>query len=405
MVELISANARSIRDLNRQMTQFGQLASQITWLSSYIQSRILFATADMRTIIDEFTHRRVATLEVAEIFNLTELRGIDPRETEFISTTLLSSQTLRFVFNVRLTATDTSVYNLHAFRYWDNLTHTPTMMEYHGSRMVVFNKTANCIRGLEENTEQGIMVDCPAFNFVDPNINIWRKIVTTNDVYSQDISTFKRTSRANYVYCFPYNITIEGQTTRCPILMFKLPVDKAFVTGNLTYTPMVRKIKLSRIEHHFIESISLGHFNENSLASSDVTMFDRIQQLTRTNEELIIQQKQSITITKNGSIWWSTILFIAALVLITTCLIVWNLHLSQGLQTSSKQVASDVAELKNYDRISCVNCVKNTSQTQVVQQTSSSDGKPKVEVGRDESITINVHPTSRPLPNIKPTIL
>ena len=406
MIDLIAANARSIRDQNRQMSQFVHLSSQLTWLSSFIQSRILFATADLRTVIDEFTHRRVATLELSELFNMTELRGVDPLETEFISVQSISQQTLRFIFNVRLAAVDTSVYHVHAFRYWDNLTLTPTMMEYHGNRFIIYNKTSNCIRGLEDTPERGIMMDCAVANFVDPGVNVWRRVVTTKDIYSQDITTYKRTPKMNYIYCFPFNITVDGQTTRCPTLMFKLPVEKAFVTGNISYVPQIRRIKVSRMEHNFIEDVSLGHFDENSLASSDVTMFDRVQQLTELNAQLLLEQQQSITITKHGSTWWSTILLVLALVLITIGLATWNLRLSKTLQSRSKQVANDVAELKTYERISCVNCAKNTSNaTSIVQ--GLQDGRPKVEVGRDESIVINVNPGSRPLPTIhsKSTIL
>jgi len=398
MLDLIKSNSKSIREQNRQMIHFAQLSSQITWLSTYIQTRIMFAAADIRTIIDEFTHHRVATLEMSELLNLTKIKNIDPVDTEFVSVTRLAKQTLRIMFNVRLKSPDTHVYRVHAFRYWDNLTHVPTMKEYQGSHYVLYNSTSNCSKGLEDVSERAVMDDCYTKNYRDPNLNIWRSLITTREIYNQDISTFKRTPHCNYVYCFPFNITIDGETFRCPSLMFKVPVELPFKINNISYIPMIRRIKMSHIEHSFIEDIPTGHFDESSIATSGAHMFDRIQELTMINDQLVQREQTSITIAKHGIAWWSTILTVGILILITICLSIINLRSSKILREQGNQVASDVAEMKIYDRISCVSCMKNASQNTQIVHGAGADGHAKVELGRDESITINVNPSSRLLP-------
>lgn len=372
MIDLIQENSRSIREQKRQLTQFAQLSSQLTWLSSYIQSRIMFATSDLRTIIDEFIHHRVATLELSELFNMTELRGIDPQETEFVSATKLSDRTIRFKFNIRLNSPDTSVYRIHAFRYWDDLTNTPSIMEYHGSQFVIYNKTSDCMRGIEETTERNIMADCSEYHFKDTNVGpqMWRKIITTENIYSQDIASYKRTTSCNYVYCFPFNISINNELIRCPTLMFKLPLDKAFTIlskRNTSYIPRINKIKLSKQER-FIEDVSVYHFNESTIAASDVAMFDRVQELRRLNSELRQEHERSITIVRHGWTWWLTIFIATGALTVTLALVTWNIRMSHQVKKNNKSMAKDVAEIKLYDKLSCANCAANKREAAMMQE-------------------------------------
>ena len=116
ILEMVANNTRSIREQKRQFGHFVQLSSRITWLSGYIQTRIMMVSTDLRNVIDHMIRGNVATLELSEIFNITALRQIDPRDTEFVSVSALTPSTLRFKFNVRLRAADTFIYQVHAFR-------------------------------------------------------------------------------------------------------------------------------------------------------------------------------------------------------------------------------------------------------------------------------------------------
>lgn len=356
MLDLIKQNARNIREQRRQISHLAQLSSETTWLSSYIQSRIIFASVDLRTIIDEYIHRRVATLELSELLNITAIREVDPIDTEFVSVKRLATNTLRFTFNIRLKSKDTNVYHILAFRYWDNLTYTPTMMEYHGSKFVLFNKTSNCSLGLEDIPERAVMEECSTPNYRDSKTNIWRSLITTRDIYNQDISTYKRSWLVNYIYCFPFDIVIDGEKFRCPSLMFKLSTKKAFKIKNQEYKPNFQLHKFIHRERNFIEDIPTGHFDQTSIAMSDVKMFDRIQELTDQNLALIHTQETSVTILKHGTAWWSTIVLVGLLIIVAIVLTFLNLSLSRKLHVQSTKVASDVAEMKNYERTYNITC-------------------------------------------------
>lgn len=228
MLDLIKSQTRSVREQQKQLSFYQQLSSRLTWLSSYINTRLVFASADLRSVIESMRHGKVSTLELADLFNQTDLRDIDPRFTYFTSVKPVASHTLRFKFIVHNIDKNTHIFKIYAFRYWDNLMFTPQLLEYHGSPYVLYNKSINCLKGLEDLTETLIFDECSIVNYHDPKLNIWRVLIQTQDVKSQDVSSYKRTATANYIYCFPWNMVIDREEIRCPTLMFELPVDKPF---------------------------------------------------------------------------------------------------------------------------------------------------------------------------------
>lgn len=269
----------------------------------------------------------------------------------------------------------------------------PKLMEYHGPPYVIFNKSANCLKGLEDVTETLLLDECATSNSHDVSLKLWRVLITTHNVTSQDVSTFKRSPGYNLIYCFPWSITIGDETVRCSTMMFQLSDDISFKFRNQIYIGRKRKLVNLRFETPFVTDVpAKAHFSSGSLANSDVLMFDRIQELTRSYEKLSDEHEVSIVVSKHGTAWWTTIAFVATLCLGLIVLTVMNYNLSQRLHLTNKVLASDVAELKTYAPVSCVNCARSQSSpvqtTQVVTSgLSSSDkkDKPNFEVGCSEN--------------------
>jgi len=107
MVELIRNNTISIHEQNRQLLYFSELSSRFTWLASYIETRLMFATSDLKEVIEKYGHRRVATRALSNLLNLTEIAEIEEQDTEFISISFVTLQTIRLKFNVRMVSKDT----------------------------------------------------------------------------------------------------------------------------------------------------------------------------------------------------------------------------------------------------------------------------------------------------------
>ena len=104
--------------------------------------------------------------------------------------------------------------------------------------------------------------------YVDEGVNHWRSYATKN-IYEHDLTSVKRTAHYNYIQCFPYSITISNVTLRCPTLTFKLSTSVEFSVRNYTYVPLTRKVKITRVEHRYIDDISMAHFDKDSLSVND----------------------------------------------------------------------------------------------------------------------------------------
>lgn len=113
-----------------------------------------------------------------------------------------------------------------------------------------------------------------------PEVGKWRVLISTNDILNnhKSVSIIKAIN-FNYVYCFPYKITIADGTYRCPIRMFKVPIDLGFTTLNKTVLAVKRKLHiLSDVDKLFIDDVHIGHFPNSSVATTGIEMYERIQE-------------------------------------------------------------------------------------------------------------------------------
>lgn len=385
---------RDLREQQRQLQVLTDLLPTVSWSSAFVQSRITQGASDLRTIIDEYSSGRVACKEMANLLNLDELREIDNYDTRFESiTSLPGPANYLFKFTVRKKSKTTFVYKVGAFKFWDNLTEVPTLMEYRGHNYLIHNETNNCLKAIEEPTQRAVLEVCTEQNSTDPRLQVWEKLVQTRDVYSNKHNCqVKRTLLYHYIYCFPFNITLKLGTFRNPPHVYRLPINEAFVLPMMNYTPVVRRLDINGpFEFPAIDSIHLGHFPMNSDAIDEVKWFDKIQHLLAENQKLTDERDQSISIEKHGTAFWFLIIFIVLLTLATAGLILYNITLNQTTTRGHHRIVHELSELKsNYCEVKtvCTGCSPRPKDTTMKE-------KPKIEVGKDSSITINVN---RPLP-------
>lgn len=118
-----------------QIQQIISVLPRVSWSSSYIQSKITTASADLQSIIDKYMHgNQVATKELARMFNIEVLRDVPESDTKFISSHRINEDTINMKFVVRERSRDTSVYMVGALNYWDNLIAMPALKEYRGHK-------------------------------------------------------------------------------------------------------------------------------------------------------------------------------------------------------------------------------------------------------------------------------
>lgn len=399
VIEIIKNNSITLRE-QHQINHLTQMSTRYTWLATYIETRLLFATADLKSIIEESRHGRVATAALSNLINITEIADIDNRDTAMLSMHMISPQTIRFRFNTRVKSKDTLIYRVHAVKYWDNLTEIPQLMEYQGPKFVVYNTTINCIKGIDEPIERAVSEECSQTNFADPELSTWRVLISTRDIYNnhKSVSIIKAVN-FNYVYCFPFNITIVDGTYRCPTKQFKVPVNIGFNTLNRTVTATKKKLRIkSDIDRLFVDDVHISHFPNMSIATTGVVMFDRVQSLLKQVEDLNFQQQNSVSIEKNSKMFWIILSVLILLMTTIVAIILYNLSVTRRSHKEFKQqgnlITRELTDLRKTYKIPG-NTVTNQSSL------STSTLKPRVAVEGD--VTINISKSSRPLPELPET--
>jgi len=152
-------------------------------------------------------------------------------------------------------------------------------MEYRGHKYLIYNRTSNCLKAIDEPSQIAIIEVCNIANFTDPRLQVWEALTTTRDVFSHpNTCQVKRTLL--YIYCFPFNITLESGTVRAPPYPFRMSICKAFEIPIMEYRPVIRKLNLTGPnELPAVDSINIGHFSIASEAINQAAWFDKIQSL------------------------------------------------------------------------------------------------------------------------------
>ena len=391
---LMGLNAHQ-RQLENQMNHLAYLMPRISWISAYIQQRITTAAADLRTVVDEYSHSRVACKEMAIFLGLTELREVENADTKFESIQRLNKNQLRLKFILRKRSMDTFVYKVSAFRYWDNLTETPSLMEYRGYNYLIHNETSNCLKAIEEPSQAAILEECTEHNYTDPRLTMWEKLIETRDIYHfNHTCQVKRTLEYNYIYCFPFNITTKMGVFRNPPHVFRLPLREAFELPVMKYTPVIRKLNISGpFEFPAIDSTHISQFPMGSEAVDESKWFDKMQALMVKNEQLIASKEKSISIEKQGATFWFLIVLIIILVSSTAGLTLYNLKISEKSTQRHAKIACDIMEMKsNYCEVIRPDCEHCKSKPNKV----NGHDNPSFNVGNDASVNITVLGRSLP---------
>ena len=171
MMETLSNINERQYDQEHQIQQLIGLLPRVSWSSSYLQSRITAASADLQLIIDRYTHGgHVASRQLANMFNIESLRNVDESDTRFVQLERLRENVIRMQFIVRQRSKDTAVYKVGAFKFWDNLTETPALKEYRGHRFLIYNRTSNCLKAIDEPSQLAVIEECDQANFTDSRL-------------------------------------------------------------------------------------------------------------------------------------------------------------------------------------------------------------------------------------------
>lgn len=387
MIETMTAFGRVQYEQHHRIEQLIDVLPRTSWTSSYIQSKITTAAADLQVIIDKYSlSGQVATRELARMFGIDSLKVVPDSDTEFTEAKQLSDDTIHLRFLVRQRAEDTAVYRVGAFKYWENLTETPTLKEYRGHNYLVYNKTSNCLKAIDEPLQPAVLEECSTMNFTDSRLQIWETLVETRDIskYPHTCQSM-RTLAYNYIYCFPFDIVTQFGKLRNPPYPHRISTSQPYQLPIIKheYKPIIRKLNLTGPnELPAIDSIHVGHFSSDSNAVDQAAWFDKIQGLQKQIEGYKVYQENIIAVTKHSSAYW-LIVFSSILLIITV--------IAMGIYIWLGGRAVYCSE-RHIDQIPIHTIGESHGNRGNVLKKSQND---KIKVGNNESLTININSSSK----------
>lgn len=306
-------------------------------------------------------------------------------ESEFISIERTEDpHTVRLQFKLLGTSKNTFVYRVNSFKYWEKLTVKPSFVEYRGPEYLIHNEESNCIKGIEKPSQLVIDDTCNMANYTDPRLQLWKTIWESWDIERfNETCQEKRTLYYNYIYCFPYNITFSEGTFRMPPNVFRLDTNVPYeISGLPPYQPKIREINIIH-DHDLqaIDSIHIGHFPMGSDVIDQTKWFEKMKDLHFMNNELVKNERSSIIIRYYSFAWWIIIMIIISVSILFLGLV--HRMLNQGRSNIRSADCQDTT----------VRFKRNFESPNKLNQEINSREKSRIEVGRDESITINLNKT------------
>lgn len=338
------------------------LALEVEWqsltdgLSDYIWAALKIYGSIMRLahrldLIE--THREKKQIDpssMASAFNLNAIKDVEPRDTTLKDVKLIADQVtdkliLQFSFIVNRKSNSTSIYEIIPFHYW-NITDRPRLMKYSGERLMLYNQSTNCKLAIYTQ-ERIVQHNCTTPDFEDEMLKLWtieKTVESLHETFSE-LPQQHGNKYHQFIYCFPYNITIAGKTSRCPQHVFKLANSISWETKGHRFRPMFFSLNASTNTQEFpFDRIYWTNVNEPNTVGEVYNWINRSEHYQQVLSEY---QNTHLSVHKSTA-WNASIILIVLILLASICAAVYcnrkQLCYRQATPSAPKEVASNTAE-------------------------------------------------------------
>ena len=224
----------------------------------------------------------------------------------------IDDHTLSFRFRVTRTASDTGLFEAYGFSHFDNMDSTPRKLAYKGKKYLIYNETSNCVKSYEGSLDKYVLRSCTELDGEDPALNVWETLYETDDIMKHANETdVRKTATHNYIYCFPGNVTIEGQTYRCPIETFRLKVNKRFRLYDVSWSGSPVE-SLDSNQRWAIDTVHSSHFRDDSDTIQHLALFDALKEERNAKRKLLEELGSGVHIKYSSPTLWILILTLIA---------------------------------------------------------------------------------------------
>ena len=213
---------------------------------------------DTRRQLEEMTaqcqKRRAAPVSYANVLKAESLRDVHPSNTFLKTVTKNRNGQIYINLWASIESSDSKILQMHGMPHFKYMTENrtiakPVLMKYEGPRLVLYNTTSNCARGVTEPSQPSVVLTCLEPNFLDLNLANWREVPPSDPEYAElKKPSYIQTPTENIVHCATDTIEVFNRTVQCPWYPFRLSRDVTFRTRDIEY--VVTHVEHSITEEH-----------------------------------------------------------------------------------------------------------------------------------------------------------
>lgn len=234
---------------------------------NYIVAEITVKGHILSTFYETYEQNKVNTVNVAQVFNQNRFDRVEARDVRVAKVKVVDGNSLHvyLVGHVRLATS--KVYKVHSVDFYSNFTFTPVRHEYVGKHYLVYNNQTHCAKVIDPTNDEAIDVQCNEPNFVDPELQLWRKtpVAPGETIHSKMIDAwpyFIISCWRNTLYIVKGD-SPKFERTKCPNYVFKLNSQYSFKTNDNLVHHESKSVQLaaSTIKYVFdVQNIHLPDF-------------------------------------------------------------------------------------------------------------------------------------------------
>lgn len=300
------------------MNRIAELVPKVVQSSIAINTGITQSAERLTAIMNQRSRRNeVSVKNLRKLLNTPFLKELNDEDTTMQSITLGAENIITFEFRALVRSKDTHVFKIRAFDHWDDLTEeTMKKKRYAGPQFVLYNATAHCVRYIPEPDKLRVPESCFAQNYDDGFVGNWEVIEsTTNIKKTKKSAQVIQGGNFNYIYCYPFNITIEGETHKCPIKPFRLSINTGFVAVDVRHESS--QVVMDFVQHYDkigFEALHNSHLEESSDLADTERMIDDLRHYKKELKEIKEEKQESIIIRYYSTAFWAIIMAILLLI-------------------------------------------------------------------------------------------
>lgn len=173
MADTLHTIHETLRRTNEKINAIAIAAPEIAITTSYMVHKISMANHLLQKLRYAYKAQRVDIQALSELINNPLLEDVEESSATALNFISPMPGAFKFDFLARRKSHDTKIYRVEAFRPWTNLTNSASLLEYMGSKYIIYNSTANCIQAISEPVQAYVTAKCSQMDYEDSRLSLW----------------------------------------------------------------------------------------------------------------------------------------------------------------------------------------------------------------------------------------